>query len=93
MKSKIFDKFKGSVVQIVTKSLRGSESAGGTRVVGPVIIQGYLLDEDDEYFYLGDAPEEITDAVLREQVVRMTVPMPLDLMEMLIPGETNGDAH
>lgn len=73
--SKVFDKFVGSFIHIVTASLKGSESSGGRKIIGPVIITGFMLDEDEEYFYLGQSPDEITDAVKRSEVVRIYVPL------------------
>ena len=90
--SKIFDKFKGSLVHIATKSLKGSESSNGSKIIGPVVIQGFLLDECDTYFYLGDVPDEITDAVLKEEVVRMCLPT-MALMDMLPGSEFTGDLN
>lgn len=35
----------------------------------PMIVQGYVLDIDDEYYYVGDTPHEVSRAVKRSEVL------------------------
>lgn len=53
-------------------------------------VQGYILDIDDEYYYLGDTPEEITNAIKRDRVIYIQVIPKVNeyqqmLMEMDVP--------
>ncbi len=36
-------------------------------------VQGFILDMDDEFYYLGNTPEEIVRAVKRENVVYIEI--------------------
>lgn len=38
-----------------------------------VQLSGYLLDYDDEYYYLGDSEEEITNAIKKNRVIHIQV--------------------
>lgn len=37
----------------------------------PVYYEGILLDKDDEYYYLGSTPNEITQAVKKSSVIHI----------------------
>lgn len=60
--------FIGEFVEILTpmyqKKIQGNEE-GVTDETIPIVIQGFILDMDDERLYLGDSPEEITQAVMK----------------------------
>lgn len=73
--TKLFKQFHNEYVHIITKSLKGSEVRNGARYIGPVVIAGFLLDEDDTYLYLGAAQDEVSDAILRAEIVRMYLPV------------------
>lgn len=34
----------------------------------PIILQGYILDTDKDYYFLGETSEEITSAIKKENV-------------------------
>lgn len=72
MKNKLFKVFHGRYVSVITKSIRGSQMIEeGVVAEGNVIIEGFLLDEDDEYYYFGKQEDKIDDSLLREDIVRM----------------------
>ncbi len=70
--SKLFTKFLGKSVNVILKSVKGSQQIGdGSIVEGNVIMSGFLLDEDDDYFYLGKTDDEINEALKKDDVVRV----------------------
>lgn len=60
--------FLGEFVEILTpiyqKKIQGNEEGVSDETI-PIVIQGYILDMDDDRLYLGDSPEEITQSVLK----------------------------
>ena len=72
MTSKLMKYFGGKMVNVVMKSIRGSQVlSDGNVVEGSVIIGGYFLDEDDVYYYLGTDPKDIDEALLKRDLIRM----------------------
>ncbi len=70
--NKLFKRFLGKNVNIIMSNIKGSqETSDGTIIQGNVIITGYLLDEDDEYYYLGKTDEEIDEALRKGDVIRI----------------------
>lgn len=62
----------------------------------PISVIGYVLDADKEYYYLGDTPDEITQAVQRSKVVHIQIVEPfnpalaaLENMDMPEEGKEN----
>ena len=48
--SKVFKKFLGKQVNIIMKSVKGSQQlSSGDIVEGNVVMNGFLLDEDEEF--------------------------------------------
>ena len=39
----------------------------------PIRIQGYILDSDDQFYFLGDTPEEISSAIRKTSVVYIEI--------------------
>lgn len=62
--SRLYDVFVGTTVQIMVKLTKESEDG----VMSSIAIEGYLLDEDDEYYYVGTNPIEIAGAVKKSEV-------------------------
>jgi hypothetical protein len=60
--------FIGEFVEILTpiyqKKIQGNEDGVVDETI-PVMIQGYILDMDEDRLYLGDSPEEITQSILK----------------------------
>ena len=57
--------FIGELVEIIADS-DSSEH-------GKLVIQGYLLDYDEDYYYLGEGPLAVTSALKRELVGFVTI--------------------
>lgn len=71
---KRFKYFANKEVNVITKNIKGSQSIGNGQIVeGNVVIDGILLDEDETCYYLGKSPEEVTDSVVKADVVRMFI--------------------
>lgn len=62
--SKIFETFSGSFVSIIVKNMRGS----GQDKINNLALGGYLLDECEEYYYIGETPMEVTAAIKKDSV-------------------------
>lgn len=39
----------------------------------PLVVQGYILDVDDEYYYIGTTVEEVTEAVKKDVVDHISI--------------------
>jgi hypothetical protein len=63
--------FVGEFVSLLTSMVR-TESVtaeeGTVEETIPLVFQGYLLDADDDFFYLGDTPNEVNKVVKRAVV-------------------------
>lgn len=55
--------FIGEQVEMVV-SISGNQGEEGM----PLIINGFLLDMDDTYFYVGNTPNAISQCVVKEDV-------------------------
>lgn len=87
--SKLFRKFLGKSVNVIMKSVKGSQVlSDGTVVEGNVVMSGFLLDEDDDFFYLGTTEEEIDEALKKTDIVRIFLDD-----ENIIDFEDSGDRH
>lgn len=71
-----FNTFVGEFVQITTGMMTKEQidtEQGSAIAEGPVILGGYLLDEDDKYYYLGPTPDGITDAIKKVTVKHIQI--------------------
>ena len=73
VKDRFFQNFAGAFVKIYTKSVI-SESVssgehGSASASSPLSISGFLLDVDEQYYYIGEEPTEATAVVRIDQVV------------------------
>lgn len=85
-----FYTFVGNYVEVVGAFYNQNQEV-------PLSIQGYLLDQDDEYYFLGDHPHNITHAVKIESVRYIAIYSDDDqykkvLVEMC-PPETDEDIN
>jgi hypothetical protein len=77
--------FIGEMVEIITKSENKDR--------GIFIVQGYLLDYDEDYYYIGEDPLAVSGAIKRDIVSFISIVMTVDpgmevLEEMPIPKNT-----
>ena len=82
--SKVFDVFKGSFLHIITRSIRGTSKQ--SKATGNVISEGFLLEEDAEYLFFGDTPDEVTSAINRQDIVKIYIP----IEELMAVFQTDG---
>lgn len=80
--TKLFDIFNGDFVSIITtqyvESVTQSEHTV-EQVKSPIMIEGFLTDEDDNYYFLGSEPDCYEQAVKKEFTVIIEIknpPMP-----------------
>lgn len=69
--SMFFKTFAGSFLNIYTslQTAQSVESEEGTAHSDtPLVFQGYLLDKDDEYYYLGSTPDEVNCSIRIDEV-------------------------
>jgi hypothetical protein len=69
--SLFFQTFVGEFVEVTTDIMIKTQidtEEGIALQESPLSIQGFLLDEDDKYYYLGSGPGEIEHAVKIENV-------------------------
>lgn len=65
--SQVFSNFAGDQVALLLRSVKGR---AGSQVLN-LTLEGYLLDEDQDFFYIGVTPEEITGVIRKLDVVTM----------------------
>ena len=69
--SLFFLTFIGEYVQVTSnlmtkKQIETDEGVGILET--PITIVGYLLDEDDKYYYMGGRPDSVSDAIKKTSV-------------------------
>ena len=57
----------------------------------PMVVQGYLLDHDDKYFYIGDNSLEVSQAIAKKNVVLIRIEKKKSKYEKLLE-EMNDDS-
>lgn len=73
---RMFDLFTGEFVQIILdKDTKITEQKNDNISVNelPILLEGYLVDEDDDYLFLGQQPTLINQAIKKEYVVHVLV--------------------
>lgn len=68
--------FMGEFVNIVTDIMIVEYVQNDTQTLeqnAPMVAQGYVLDIDDVYFYLGDNPLEVARAIAKNRIVMISV--------------------
>lgn len=81
--SKVFGKFSGSYVSVAVKGMRANSKGK----IANLLLMGYLLDEDEDYFYIGESQSEVSVAVLRSDVVAIMSASEVEEVEMDTEGE------
>ncbi len=92
MSTKFFKTFRNEFVSILTRTqIEHTVSTENSieSMKTPLNIKGFLLDIDDEYYYLGMTQEFINQTVKIDEVIHIEiVPEEADLMEqLLVDGE------
>jgi len=90
-KSMFYNIFIGEYVDLVTRqTVEVAETSDGSTMTQktPLIISGYVIDMDDEFIYVGPIPLGVSQAVLRSEVVIVTVSAP---QEETLPVMSNED--
>lgn len=64
--SAVFDIFAGSYVNIALKNIKGENSKPGR--IANLMFAGYLLDEDTEYFFIGQEADAVYAAIKKDEV-------------------------
>lgn len=64
--SRLFEEFAGSYITIAVRSLKGSQKTN--KIIANVMLAGYLLDECEDYYYIGENSKEIFAAVKKTDV-------------------------
>jgi len=65
--SSFFLSFIGEYVQVITSFQMATDE--GSEAGLPLIIEGYIMDADDDYIYMGSEGDEIRQAVSSSHVV------------------------
>lgn len=71
-----FTNFVGELVEIMTNriSVVTTQTEEGTETGEyPWAITGYLLDEDENFYYIGKSPTEVNSAIKKEIVLGVTI--------------------
>lgn len=72
MDDKLFTYFVGKQVNIIMKSIKGSQRlSDGSTVQGNVVMEGVLLDADNDFYYLSGIGDEIDQALKKTDVIRV----------------------
>ena len=61
----------GEYVQVITAFQMATEDSGETSL--PLIVEGYIMDADDSYIYMGSDNEGIRQAIRNDYVVFVQV--------------------
>jgi len=84
---RFFQTFAGEQVKVFTK-VNVKESAatqeGVMEINVPLSCSGYLLDYDDNFYYLGDEPNQANTAVRIDQVVMIQEVKNADMYDLLL---------
>jgi hypothetical protein len=92
--TKLFGFFAGKYVSIIMKSAKGSQQlSDGAVIEGNVILEGYLLDEDDKFYYLGKEQEEIDDALDKSDVIRIYIGDEKEVFTEFDVDDLGGERH
>lgn len=63
----LWSTFTGEFVEILCEFVSGDDKHL------PLTVQGYLLDMDDDYYFIGEGPIEINAAVKKKNVAFMSI--------------------
>lgn len=80
--SLLFEIFCGNYVNIFVKNIK---SVGGRQgKINNVMLAGFLLDEDDEFYFLGQTPDDVFCAVKKDEIAALMLGEEgIELMEQI----------
>lgn len=81
--------FIGEFVQVVSSFVMNVSSNGEDMGESPLIVEGYLLDMDDDFIYMGDSPDGITRALKKDTVVFIQFLNNEDILSSLLDNYGN----
>lgn len=94
MDNKLFRLFGGKHVNIIMKNVKGSQAmSDGSVIRGNVVIEGYLLDEDNLYLYIGSTLEESNEALQKSDVIRIFTAEPEGATYIDMIDNDSGSMH
>ena len=79
--------FIGEFVEMATNVIVSRSEQNEDSVITsnePLSIQGYLLDIDDEFYYIGSTPDGMSAVIRRENVMLMTITEEENLLEDIL---------
>lgn len=82
--SLFFTTFIGEYVQLTTNVMQSVSSQNEEQIVTqeiPVIVEGFLLDLDETYFYLGSSPDAVEHAVKNDSIIHIAIVNPKSELE------------
>jgi hypothetical protein len=65
----LYATFSGYCVDIIVRSVR----ARINNVTSNMVLSGFMLDECDEFYYVGETPAEVTAAIRKIEVVTINL--------------------
>ena len=93
----LYDSFIGEFIRLTTKLSSKIQNQTETEIEtqeSPIMLDGYLVDMDDKYFYLGMSPDTITCAIEINTVAFLQILQELNPLENILdnlPDETDPD--
>lgn len=103
MRNRVFENFAGEFITILLNkdTKQTIEMDGKLHIVqSPAIIEGFLIDEDDEYYYIGHTDKAFNQVVNKRYIVHIELGNPdkeridsdFDMLNSLIdvPDEDTG---
>jgi len=84
VKYKFMAIFEGQYVNVITRSIKGTQyTPNGKRMSGNMLMMGILVREDEEFVYLSDNGQELTDMIKKDDIVRVFLDNPVELMNTI----------
>lgn len=94
--SRVFELFTGEFVRItlIRNHKQSVEHRGALKVIeSPMIVEGYLTDEDTKYFFLGAETGTIAVAVDKNQMSTMEIVDPNEAQESILESFIEGSEN
>ena len=85
-----FQSFVGEMVSLTinatvpTQAVINDDGVVEEVIEGPISFDGYLLDVDNEYYYLGDTSQEVSKAIRKENVISVEIVKSLNIFDKML---------